>query len=99
MKREKAEEIRKDEEKQRRIKEEKEIALKQMEEKEIRIKEENRRLKEWEDKFDQDQKIKEEELLKKFHSNHAKNNNIIEEVIDSSANDANTSDNEVNKKN
>ncbi len=35
----------------------------------FRIKEENRRIKEWERKFDEEQKIKEEELIRKFYSN------------------------------
>ena len=34
----------------------------------MRIKEENRRIKEWERKFDEEQKIKEEELIRKFYS-------------------------------
>ena len=44
------------------------LALKHKAEEEDRIREENRRIKEWEDKFDQEQKIKEEELIKKFYS-------------------------------
>ena len=36
-------------------------------EEEDRIREENRRIKEWEDKFDLEQKKKEEELIKKFY--------------------------------
>ena len=43
-----------------RIQEEKELALKHKEEEELRIIEENRRLKEWEEKFDREQKIKED---------------------------------------
>ena len=31
----------------------------------------NRRIKEWEDKFDQEQKIKEENLIKKFYSDNS----------------------------
>ena len=40
-------------------------------EEEDRIREENKRIKEWEDKFDQEQKIKEEELIKKFYSDQS----------------------------
>ena len=40
-------------------------------EEEERIREENRRIKEWEDKFDQEQKIKEEELIKKFYNDQS----------------------------
>ena len=50
------------------MEEEKEIALKLKTEEEERIRQENKRIKEWEDKFDQDQKVKEEELIKKFYS-------------------------------
>ena len=50
------------------MKEEKEIALKQKEDEEQRINEENRRIKEWEDKFDQEQKKREDELIRKFYS-------------------------------
>ena len=46
--------------------------MREKEEEEERIKEENRRLKEWEDKFDQEQRIREEELIKKFYSDHSK---------------------------
>ena len=35
---------------------------------EERIREENRRIKEWEDKFDEEQRKKEEALIKKFYS-------------------------------
>ena len=44
-------------------------------EEEERIREENRRIKEWEDKFDQEQKIKEEELIKKFYSDQSPSSN------------------------
>ena len=33
-----------------------------------RIEEENRRMKEWEKKFDEEQRLKEEELVRKFYS-------------------------------
>ena len=49
--------------------------MKQRAEEEDRIKEENRRLKEWEDKFDQEQKKREEELIRKFYSDHPGNIN------------------------
>ena len=55
------------------MEEEKEIALKQKAEEEQRIRDENKRIKEWEDKFDQEQKKKEEELIKKFYSNEDDN--------------------------
>ena len=44
------------------------MALKQKAEEEERIRVENQRIKEWEEKFDIDQKKKEEELIKKFYS-------------------------------
>ena len=47
------------------------MALKAKEEEEERIREENKRIKEWEDKFDQEQKIKEEELIKKFYNDQS----------------------------
>ncbi len=68
------EELRKEEEKQKRIEEEREIALKQKAEEEERIREENRRIKEWEDKFDQEQKKKEEALIQKFYSDQSTSN-------------------------
>ena len=61
--------LRKVEEKQKRIEEESQIALKQKAEEEERIREENRRIKEWEDKFDLEQKAKEEALIQKFYNN------------------------------
>ena len=45
-------------------------------EEEERIREENRRIKEWEDKFDQEQKKKEEELIKKFYSDQSSQVNL-----------------------
>ena len=63
----------------RTLREEKEIALKQKEEEEIRIREENRRIKEWEQKFDHEQKVKEEELIKKFYTDNPKNLNKKED--------------------
>ena len=52
-----------------------------------RIKEENERIKEWEIKFDADQKRKEEELIAKFAENNRKNanakeNELNEEVVE-----------------
>ena len=44
------------------------MALKQKAEEEERIRQENQRIKEWEEKFDLEQKKKEEELIKKFYS-------------------------------
>ena len=52
------------------------MALKAKIEEEERIKEENKRIKEWEDKFDQEQKIKEEELINKFYSDQSQEKNI-----------------------
>ena len=64
----KEEELRKEEEKQKRIEEENErIRLAEEAQKE-RIEEENRRMKEWEKKFDEEQRLKEEELVRKFYS-------------------------------
>ena len=55
-----------EEERQKRIEEENErIRLSEIAQKE-REDEENRRMKEWEKKFDEEQRLKEEELLKKF---------------------------------
>ena len=73
--REKIEEIRKEKEKQRKAEEEREIALKQKTEQEERIREENRRIKEWEDKFDLEQQKKEETLIQKFYSDQKVNQN------------------------
>ena len=49
--------------------------LKAKMEEEDRIREENRRIKEWEDKFDQEQKKKEEELIKKFYNDQSSDQN------------------------
>ena len=69
----------KEEEKQKKIEEEKQLALKQKAEEEERIREENKRIREWEDKFDQEQKMKEEELIKKFYNdNPADQNNDVD---------------------
>ena len=62
------EEIRKEEERQKRADEENKKALAEKLAEEQRINEENRRIKEWEKKFDEEQKKKEEELIKKFYS-------------------------------
>ena len=78
--------------------EEKEIALKQKEEEEFRIKEENRRIKEWEEKFDKEQKIKEEELLKKFYTDNS-GDKEKEEVLDGFVNDDETINVETDKNN
>ena len=61
---------------------EKEIALKQKAEEEERIKLENQRIKEWEQKFDLDQKKKEEELIKKFYSDQSTNQSQDDSQID-----------------
>ncbi len=55
------------------------MALKAKADEEDRIREENKRIKEWEDKFDQEQKVREEELIKKFYSDHSKPNEIENE--------------------
>ena len=47
-----------------------------------RIREENKRIKEWEDKFDQEQKIREDALIKKFYSDQSidpSNNESLDE--------------------
>ena len=49
------------------------MALKQKAEEEERIRQENQRIKEWEEKFDLEQKKKEEELIKKFYSDEYSN--------------------------
>ena len=57
-----------EEERQKRIDEENErIRLAEIAQKE-REDEENRRMKEWEKKFDEEQRLKEEELVRKFYS-------------------------------
>ena len=58
-----------------------------------RIKQENQRIKEWEQKFDLDQKKKEEELIKKFYSDQSTNQNQDESQID------NTSERNMDNKN
>ena len=74
------------------------MALKAQEEEEDRIREENRRIKEWEDKFDQEQKKKEEELIKKFYSDQSSgqsNTNLnepLENVDDQKDNDVEKKD-------
>ena len=95
-----------DEEKEKRIKEEKEIALKKKDEQEKRIRDENRRLKEWEIKFDQEQKIKENNLIQKFYSDQSMNSNkkdtvssSIDDIKTSESNDFEISDSENNKNN
>ena len=45
--------------------------MREKDEEEERIKEENNRIKEWEDKFDQEQRTREEELIKKFYNDHS----------------------------
>ena len=59
-------------EEQRLLDEKRAKLLREKDEEEARIKEENRRIKEWEDKFDQEQRVREEELIKKFYSDHSK---------------------------
>ena len=59
-------------------------------EEEERIREENRRIKEWEDKFDQEQKLKEEELIKKFYNDQ--NSDESENVINKTSENQNTED-------
>ena len=49
------------------------MALKQKADEEERIRQENQRIKEWEEKFDIEQKKKEEELIKKFYSDEYTN--------------------------
>ena len=69
--RRKTEEEQRENPRKRKAEEEREIALKQKTEQEERIREENRRIKEWEDKFDLEQQKKEEELIKKFYDNQS----------------------------
>mgnify|MGYP006000485825 CR=1 FL=1 len=57
--------------------------------------EENRRLKEWEQKFDIEQKKKEEELIQKFYGNQPKDQNL-QDVDDNSITNNENSDNEKN---
>ena len=61
---------------------EKQLALKQKAEEEERIKVENQRIKEWEEKFDLEQKKKEEELIKKFYSDDYSSQNKQEEILE-----------------
>ena len=65
---------------------EKQLELKAKMEEEDRIREENRRIKEWEDKFDLEQKKKEEELIKKFYNDQSsvQNNENLNETSEQS---------------
>ena len=96
--RERVQEIIKEEEKQKIIEEEKEIALKQKIEEEERIKNENYRIREWEEKFDQDQKMKEEALIQKFYKDQSSDPKN-QEISKNSNLDNVTSDSEENKNN
>ena len=58
-------------------------------EEEERIREENRRIKEWEDKFDQEQKKKEEELIRKFYSDKTASTNENDSQTDNKDEDKN----------
>ena len=60
------------------------------------MREENRRIKEWEDRFDQEHKIKEDELINKFYNNETTiiNNN---KIVESFEEDSNNSDENENK--
>ena len=49
--------------------------MKHQDEEQDRIKEENRRIREWEDKFDKEHRAKEEELIKKFYKNESTSQN------------------------
>ena len=70
---------------------------KQRDDEQLRIHDENRRLKEWEKKFDQEQKLREEELISKFYTDHSRDNNKVEPTNSSDV-DIETNDNEINKK-
>ena len=67
------------------------MALKAKEEEEERIREENRRIKEWEDKFDQEQKKKEDELIRKFYSDNSmdQNNENLETNLENTKDEEN----------
>ena len=67
-------------------------------EEEERIREENRRIKEWEDKFDQEQKIKEEELIKKFYNDQS-STKINDNKAENLDNNENQNSDEENKNN
>ena len=69
--------------------------MKQRDEEELRIGDENRRLKEWEKNFDQEQKIKEEELLQKFYTGQSKDQKK-EEADESPITDIETNDSKKN---
>jgi hypothetical protein len=69
---------------------EEELRLKDLDDKRIyekkitdekRLKEENERIKQWEIKFDAEQKRKEEELIKKFYNNKVKVDEVTEDEI------------------
>ena len=49
--------------------------MRRQDEEQERIKEENRRIKEWEDKFDKEHRAKEEELIRKFYNNESTSQN------------------------
>ena len=45
------------------------------------MKQEKLRIKEWEKKFDEEQKIKEEALIKNFYEDKIENNKLIEIIL------------------
>ena len=49
--------------------------MRRQDEEQERIKEENKRIKEWEDKFDKEHRAKEEELIRKFYNNESTSQN------------------------
>ena len=69
--------------------------LREEEEKQKQL--ENIRIKEWEDKFDREQQIKEDALIKKFYSDRTGQTN--EELVDNSTVDIETNGSEENKNN
>ena len=56
-----------------------------------RIEEENRRVKEWEKKFDEEQRLKEEELVRKFYSDETleQENNQNDDNLETKTDDDN----------
>ena len=83
-----------EEERQKRIDEENErIRLAEIAQKE-REDEENRRMKEWEKKFDEEQRLKEEELVRKFYSDE-----VSKQENDQDGNNLETKTDEDNLKN
>ena len=74
------------------------IPISKRDEEKLRINAENQRLKEWEKKFDHEQKIKEEALLEKFYNDKSKDESK-EENAEKLTDNIEKNDLEINKNN